>query len=124
MRISLILLIFLILFNGWGVLLQHYHIDDQIGINANTGDAGALNSAVNSSQQVKTGNAIGQTLLGYYNSLLTTLKGMVLGLQPGLQLLVNVTPPGIATDMVIWAFGVLPIIIAVDLLSFLRGIDL
>lgn len=121
MRLSIIFLIFLLLFNAWGGLLQTYDIDDQLGINAETGDAQALDEAKASAGSVTTGKTTGQTLLGYYNNLLNTLKNLILGLQPGVQLLVNVIPPGIGEDIVIWAFGILPIIGVVDVLYFARG---
>lgn len=124
MRISIILLIFLLLFNGWGALLQDYDIDDHLGINAETGDPEELQTAVNNSQDIQTGEAIGGTLLGYYNALLNTLKGIVVGLQPGVQMLVAVAPPGAAEDLIIWAFSILPIVIAADFIAIARGVDL
>jgi len=124
MRISIILLIFLLLFNGWGGLMQQYDIDDHLGINAETGDAEELQQAQSSAQDIQTGQPTGGTLLGFYNSLLTTVEGMMVGLQPGVQLLVNAVPPGIAEDIIIWASAALPIIIAVDILAYARGVDL
>lgn len=124
MRISLILLIFLLLFNSWGALLQEYHIDDELGINAETGDAEELQNATESAGSIQTGQPLSGTLLGFYNSLLSTVESMVTGLQPGVQLLVNVAPSGIAEDIIIWASGTLPIIIAADLLAYARGVDL
>lgn len=121
MRLSIILLIFLVLFNAWGGLLQAYDIDDQLGINAETGDTEALDSATESAGSVTTGEPTGQTLLGYYNNLINTLRGLLLGLQPGVQLLVNAVPSGIAESIILWAFGALPIIIVVDVLYFARG---
>ena len=124
MRISIILLIFLLLFNGWGALLQEYHIDDHLGINAETGNPQELQQAKQSAAEIQTGNSIGGTLLGYYNALLNTVEGMVVGLQPGVQMLVNIAPPGIAEDLIIWMGGIIPIIIAVDVLAYARGVDL
>lgn len=124
MRISVALIIFLILFNGWGGLIQQYDIDDQLGINAATGDAPELEEAQSNADDIQTGEAVGQTLLGFYNSLLSSLEGILTAWEPGLQLLVNVLPPGIAEDLVIWAFGVMKIIIFVDVLAYARGVDL
>jgi len=124
MRISFILLIFLILLNGWGGLKMDYGIDEQIGINAETGDAEELEKAQNTAQDIQTGEAIGGTLLGYYNALLNTVQGIVTGLQPGVQMLVNIAPPGPAEDIIIWVFSALPIIIAADVLAYARGVNL
>lgn len=121
MRLSLILLIFFLLFNAWGGLMQEYDIDDQLGINAETGDAQELENAQQEAGEVTTGEPTGQTLLGYYNNLMGTLTTLVTGLQPGVQLLVNIVPSGIASDLVVWAFTILPILITVDILYFARG---
>lgn len=124
MRISFILLIFLLLLNGWGGLMQQYDIDDQLGINAETGNAEELEQAQTAARDIQTGEAIGGTLLGYYNALLNTVQGIVSGLGPGVQMLVNIAPPGPAEDAITWAFGVLPIVIAADILAYARGVDI
>lgn len=124
MRISIILIVFLILFNGWGALLQDYGLDEHIGINAETGDAEELDQATEDARSIQTGESIGQTLIGYYNGLLGTVRSIVTGWQPGVQLLVNVVPRGIGEDIVIWAFSAMPIIIAADILAYARGVNL
>lgn len=124
MRLSFLLLIFLILFNGWAGLMQQYDIDDHVGFNAEVGDSGELDDAVNASQSVQTGNPIGSTLIGLYNNLLNTVKGILVGLQPGVQLLINVVPPGPADDVVVWIFTIIPIVVATDFIAIARGVDL
>lgn len=124
MRISFILLIFLILFNGWGSIMMEYGIDEQIGISAETGNAEELGEAQTAARDIQTGEAIGGTLLGYYNALLNTVQGIVTGLQPGVQMLVNIAPPGATQDLIVWAFSVLSIIVAADVLAYARGVDL
>lgn len=124
MRISVILLVFLILLNGWGGLLQTYDIDDHLGISAETGSPEELEQASRNAQDIQTGESIGGTLLGFYNGLLNTVEGMFLGLQPGVQILVNIAPAGAAEDLVIWIFSALPIVIAADILAYARGVDL
>lgn len=124
MRISIILLIFLVLFNGWAGLLQTYDVDDHLGISAETGDAEALEEAEASASEIQTGGAIGGTLLGYYNNLLNTVKGITTGIQPGAQMLVNIVPAGPGEDLVVWAFSITPFIIAADILAYARGVDL
>lgn len=124
MRISVVLVIFLVLFNSWGGLLQDYGIDDHLGISAETGDAGQLGQAAESANQVQTGGAVEGTLLGYYNALLNALEGILLGIQPGAQMLVNVAPPGIVEDIIIWAFSIMPFIAFADIAAYARGVDL
>jgi len=121
MRLSVILFIFLLLFNGWGGLMQQYDIDDQLGINAETGSAEELDRATRDAGNISTGEPTSGTLLGYYNTLLGTLTDIVTGIQPGVQLLVNIIPDGIGEDIIVWAFSILPILIAIDLLYFARG---
>lgn len=121
MRLSIILLIFLVLFNGWAGLMQQYDVDDHLGISAETGNAEELDRATTSAGNVTTGEPAGQTLLGYYNNMMNTLTGIITGLQPGVQLLVNIIPSGIGEDIVVWAFTILPILGAVDMLYFGRG---
>lgn len=121
MRISVILLIALLLFNSWGGLMQKYELDDHLGINAETGNPEELQQAQDRAEKVRTGDTIGGTLLGYYNALLNTLKGILVGLQPGVQMLVNIAPPGPAEDFIIWVFSVLEIVVAVDLISIAFG---
>lgn len=124
MRISIILLIFLILFNGVGGLMQTYDIDDHMGIGVNTGSAPELEQATQNAQSIRTGESIGGTLLGFYNGILNTVKGVMLGIQPGVQLLVNVAPAGLVEDFIIWAFSIIPILIFADLVAIARGVDL
>jgi len=124
MRLSFILLLFLVLFNGWAGMLQTYDIDDHLGISAETGDASELDQAEESAQEVQTGGAVGSTLLGFYNALLSVVRGLIVGIQPGAQLLINILPAGPAEDMVTWAFGIVPFIIAFDFISIARGVDL
>lgn len=124
MRLSVILLVFLILLNGWGGLLQQYDVDEHLGINAETGDPEELEGAKESARSVQTGDAIGGTLLGYYNALLSTVGGMFLGIQPGVQMLVNIAPPGVAEDFIIWMGVIIPIIIVTDILAYARGVSL
>jgi len=124
MRISVILLIFLLLLNGWGAVLQEYGIDEHMGINAETGDPEELQQAQQAANEIQTGGTIGGTLLGYYNALLRTVEGMVVGLQPGVQMLINIAPSGVAERMIVWMGTILPIIIAADILAYGRGVDL
>lgn len=124
MRISIILVIFLILFNGWAGLLQTYDIDNHLGISAETGDPEELDQAVNNSRDIQRGNAIGGTLLGLWNAVTNSFKSILVATNPGLQMLVNVVPPGPAEDLVVWGYSIVPIIIGIDIISILRGMNL
>lgn len=124
MRISIALMIFLVLFNGWAGLLQQYDIDEQLGINAEVGDHEELEEAQANAKTMQTGDEVGGTLLGYYNGLTNTISSVLQGIAPGVQMLVNVAPSGIVTDVIIWAFSITPFIILADLAAYARGVDL
>lgn len=124
MRLSIALLIFLILFNGWAGLIQTYGIDHHIGINAGTGDPQELDRAVESAQEFRTGSSVGGTLLGMYNALGSTVESMLVAFQPGAQMFINIVPDGIAEDIVLWFFSIGEILMAIDLLAYWRGVDL
>lgn len=124
MRISVALLIFLLLFNGWAGILQEYGVDDHIGISAETGDPDELDRAVEAGSEFNTGSAVGGTLLGMYNALGSTVERMFIGIQPGGQMLINIVPDGPGEDIVMWVYGIVEILMAIDLLAYWRGADL
>lgn len=124
MRISVALLIFLLLFNGWAGILQEYGVDDHIGISAETGDPDELDRAVEAGNEFNTGSAVGGTLLGMYNALGSTVERMFIGIQPGGQMLINIVPDGPGEDIVMWVYGIVEILMAIDLLAYWRGADL
>lgn len=124
MRISVFLVIFLILFNGWAVVMVDYGIDDHLGFNAETGDAPELQETQEAAGNVSSGEPAGQTLIGFYNGLLKTFENVLTGWEPGVQMLVNIVPGGVAQDLIIWAFSISKIIIAVDVMAYARGVDL
>lgn len=124
MRISVALLIFLVLFNGWAGLLQEYGVDEHIGITAETGDPDELNRAVEAGSEFNTGSNVGGTLLGMYNALGSTVEQMFVGIQPGAQMLINIVPGGPGEDIVMWLYGIVEILMAIDLLAYWRGVNL
>jgi len=124
MRASIALLIFFILLNGWAGLMQEYGINDHIGITAETGDPQQLEDAQNASSEFDTGDQVGGTLLGMYNNLGNTVEQMLVGLQPGARMLMNLAPPGVVEDIIMWLYAVVQILMGIDLLAYWRGVDL
>jgi len=124
MRTSVALLIFFILLNGWAGLLQQYDLNEHVGITAETGDPGELEDAQNASSTFDTGDQVGGTLLGMYNSLTNVVEKMFVGLQPGGRMLLNLAPPGVVEDFIMWLFSVVQILMGIDLLAYQRGVDL
>lgn len=124
MRLSVKIVIFLILFNGWAGIIQKYHIDDHLGINAETGNPKKLQEAVDRSQTVKTGNAIGNTLIGMYNSMSSTVESIVKATQPGAKMMIMIVPHGVAEDFITWLFTITPLLAGLDILAYLRGVDI
>lgn len=124
MRVSVALLIFFILLNGWAGILQQFGIDEHVGITAATGDPEELDHAINSSEQFRTGSSVGGTLLGMYNALGSTVEAIFIGLQPGGQMLVNIVPDGVGEQIVLWLYSIVEILMAIDLMAYWRGADL
>ena len=124
MRISVILVIFLILFNGWGGLMQQYDIDDHLGVSTETGNPAELEQAQDNASELQTGNAVGGTLLGYYNGLINTIQSITVAIEPGTQMMINIVPPGIAEDFIIWMSSIVKFIILADIAAYARGVDL
>ncbi len=124
MRVSFILLLFLILLNSWAGLLQAYDIDDHLGISAEVGEHEELEQAQSDAEglQIGTGGVI-SSLAGVIASGARTLSNIFQGLNPAAQILANVVPSGIAKDLIAWAFGILEIIIAIDLINYARGLQ-
>lgn len=123
MRLSVYLLIFLILFNGWAGLLQTYDIDDHLGISAETGDPAALENATSTAQDASDLDSGGlfDSLIGIVQSGFNAFTGILVGIQPGAQMLANIVPPGPAESLVEWGFSIVPIIIGIDVLAYARG---
>lgn len=118
------LLIFFVLLNAWGGILQQYHIDDHLGINAETGSPQKLNDAQQAaSSSLQTGGPLGGTLIVMIIAGAHRLESLFMGLQPGVQMLSNVVPPGPATSLVEVAGTIIPIIAVLDLLDYMRGIS-
>jgi len=124
MRTSVALLIFFILLNGWAGLLQQYDLNEHVGVTAETGDPGKLEDAQNASSTFDTGDQVGGTLLGMYNSLTNVVEKMFVGLQPGGRMLLNLAPPGVVEDLIMWLYSVVQILMGIDLLAYQRGVDL
>jgi hypothetical protein len=122
MRLSIKIVVFLVLFNAWGGMMVEFGIDDHLGINAETGNSEAITEAANVSQP-ESGGVVGGTLLGVYNAVKNTIQTIVLGMQPGAKLLLNILPPGPAEEFVMWMYSIGNIIVAVDIAAYLRGVD-
>lgn len=123
MRLSVLILVFLLLVNGWASLLQAYDIDDHLGINAETGDPQELQEAQETANNVtaNSGGITGSTA-GIITTVTTGIGSLVKGVNPAAQMLSNIAPPGIAQDVILWLFGVTNIIVAVDIVNFARGV--
>lgn len=123
MRLSVLILVFLLFVNGWAALLQAYDVDDHLGINAETGDPQELQEAQDKAKNVTTnsGGITGSTT-GLITTVTTGIGALVKGVNPAAQMLSNIAPPGITQDIILWLFGVTEIIVAVDIINFARGI--
>jgi hypothetical protein len=123
MRLSVLLLIFLLLLNGWAGLLQEYGVDDHLGITAETGDPQALENASSKADELSGGSGgITNSITGIITSFGNSLSVIIKGVNPAAQMLSNIAPPGIAQSLIVWFFGITNIIVAIDLINFFRGV--
>lgn len=124
MRASVALLLFFILLNGWAGLIQEFGLDDHMGISAETGDPDELEQAREEAKAFDTGSEVGGTLIGMYNALGGVVERIFVGLQPGVQMLVTLSPDGAPEQIVVWLFSITQMVAAIDLIAFFRGVDL
>lgn len=120
----MLIVFFTVLLEGWARLLRDYGLGAWLGINANVGGTQTVNEATQNAETVNTGNAVGQTLIGFYNGLLNSIEGVLVSTSAAVQMLVNIAPPGMAEDFIVMAAAVMPFIIVMDIYSYARASDL
>lgn len=110
------LLVFFICFNLFAGMLMSTGTADAIGLGDTNVGGGDAEEEVDT--DVPTNDGIGDTLFGLWNALSNFLGGWAEYLTPGIQMLENAGLPSEITGMFRVLFGVL---IAIDVISFLRG---
>lgn len=124
MRLSVKLLVFFIVFNAWAGILQDFDVDDQLGFSAELGDTSELEAVEDeTASDVQTGSPVTGTIFGVIIASATKLAAIIGAVAPGVQMLVNVVPSGPPTAIVGMLSALVPVIITVDILNFLRGLD-
>jgi hypothetical protein len=121
MRISTIIVLFVVFTNAGALMLQTTGAADVMGINAETGADDEVQEAQNAAKAVDTGNAAGGTLFAMYNSLLNTVEAIFTAISPAAQIMSNI---GVPTWFTSYLFSGMTIVTAVDIISWLRGSDL
>lgn len=119
MRVSTQLAIFFIAFNLFGGMMMGLGVDEDLGINLETGDSEKINEAVGK-DDAGLGNSVGGTLFGMYNQLTQQVGVIVNTIAPGFAMLKMFLPNAIVDPFAALA-GVFTV---VDLLSYARGYSL
>jgi hypothetical protein len=119
MRISTQVAIFFIAFNLFAGMMMGLGVDDDLGINLETGDPQELETATEK-KDVGLGSSVGGTLFGMYNQLTNQVGVIVNTIAPGFAMLKLFLPNAIVDPFAALA-GVFVII---DLLSYARGFSL
>lgn len=117
-----LLMIFFLVLNLWAGVLMQTGVAQTIGVETNVGGDAALENTTNEADDVSSGAPTGQTLFGMYNVLATGMSALTSITTAGPTMLeqARVLPP-VLTGMLKTIFAV---VIAVGLISFLRGWDL
>lgn len=121
MRISTIIVLFVVFTNAGAFMMQTTGATDVLGINTETGADAEVQEAKNAADSVDTGNANGGTLFAMYNSLLNTVEAIFTAISPAAQILTNI---GVPTWFTAYLFSGMTIVTAVDVISWLRGSNL
>lgn len=118
-KLSIWIVLFLFAFNGGAIMLDHFGVDDYMGVDdIDTGDTSELDQAESQSSQFETGSGGGSTLLGTYNRLGGVINTIVNAVNPGAQMM---KAAGVPVGLVNFAFGILGIIPAIDVVKFIRS---
>lgn len=112
------LLIFFLCFNLFAGILVDTGVASDLGVDTTVGTDDAVDNSTQAAQDVATGAPTGSTLFGMYNVLAGTVSAISDTVTAGHIMLAQAGVPTVITDMLNVVFG---IIIAIDILSFLRG---
>lgn len=119
-RLSVLVLIFLVSTNAFAVLVDATQMDQQLGTDPGTCDPQSLVEAEKSAEQVDPG-AAGDTLFSTYINVADTFASLLGGLSPAAAMWNCV---GVPSELTTFMFAGLPILGAVDLIAFIRGFNL
>jgi hypothetical protein len=119
MNVSTQLAIFFIAFNLFGGMMVGLGIDDDLGINLETGNPDQIEQAT-AKEDVGLGNSVGGTLFGMYNQLTNQVGVIVNTIAPGFAMLKLFLPNAIVDPFAALA----GVFVVVDLLSYARGVEL
>lgn len=116
MRISTQLAIFFVAFNLLSGAMMGMGIHEDLGINLETGDSEAIDTATNLDRP-DTGNSEGGTLFGMYNAAAGQFGKVVNTIGPGFKMLKLFLPNRIVDPIA----GIAGMIVFVDVVSYFAG---
>jgi hypothetical protein len=111
--------IFFIAFNAMAGVVMGMGVDEQLGINVETGNPEQLEE-ITTQDEIDLGNNVGSTLFGMYNVLTDQIGNIFYTLAPGFKML-RVFVPNIWVDL--FLSPIASIIVTKDIIGFARGVD-
>lgn len=121
MKISIQIVLFLIFLNAGAVMLDEAGVNDALGIEPAVGGSERLENVQEDTQKFSTGTGLGETLFGMYTTLGRTVETVVELVTAGPTMLKNAGVPAFFVDYVFAGLLIIPVL---DVVSFLRGLDL
>lgn len=118
-RPSTVLVIFIISINGTAIMMNSVGVDEMLGVNPEV-DApdDDLRDAEQQTQEINTGNSLGETLFGMYNTLASGVGTIFQLVTAGPDMLARAGVPSFLTNFLAGIFG---FVIAFDVMSYIRG---
>ncbi len=114
-----LLVVFFLGFNLFAGMLTATGVDAVIGVDADVGENQQAQNLQDNADQVSTGSSLGGTLFGMYNVLASSVGDFFNYVFPGLAMLARAGVPGYITGGFLGP--IFTFLIAVDVISFLRG---
>lgn len=121
-RPTTLLVVFFLSFNLFAGMLMATGVDGVLGIDANVGEDDEVQNLEDQTDDVSTGNGLGATLFAMYNALAGAIGSVFNFIFPGLLMLERAGVPSYITAG--FMGPIFSVLIAFDVVSFLRGYNL
>lgn len=113
--------LFLISFNGGAMMVDHYGVADDLRLSADPNNPEEIEAAKEQSRDFSAGRGSQSTLFGLYGSLAGLLEKIFNAIMPGAAMLKRAGAPDFYVH---FAFTLAPLVSAIDIWAYLRGVDL
>lgn len=120
-KVTTVIVYFFAGVNAGAYLLQQFGIDDLLGIGVATGGHERTQQVAHQYESVPTGNSIGGTLIGLYNTVTTFFTDLITYIFPAMDMLANL---GVANEWIVFLSTIAGIAFAFDAVSVLMKVNL